>query len=330
MKKQGGKRPFNVKSINEELSRYGYAIRKEGPVTSLYRTNDNGTVEMVKKLYGNLPEVRTKILEFVTDSHAAIAHQSVTIPGVGNRFESITINRQFEHLRKFVRLVVNSRSTDKNLVICAGPGAIGKSYEILDTLDSTVGPDNYVVIKANITPVQLFNKLHEHNGKVIVLDDADVIFDNDMSVNVLKAVTDTNRKTGRREVNWESNSQFVTVNSFNFTGKVIAISNRDFAKPNMARARPLITRSYFIQFKSDREQILDRTRMIASNTDHDHLTIEERLDVVDYIDSFKDFLPDLRLYNGICELRTEAKFDPEIGDWRDIAESLIYSKQFLD
>jgi len=309
---------LSIKQINEELNEKGmYLDRDSAKAFTLYKTDGENMTEL-RKLTGSLTEVYSEI-NSIDDADAEAIHEAAHELG-------LTMQDQFRNLEIFTKLLT-VRDSEMHLQIVAGPPGIGKSYEIVDTLNATVGDRGYEVISGKSSAIEVYNTLFNNRTGVVLFDDCDSVFDTSEAVNILKAATQVNHKTGRRDVRWNTNTKLVEVTDFTFEGKVIVITNRDFAKSSMIKARPLVSRSYFVQFENNRDEILERTREIAKK-ELFGLTLDERMEVVDYIAQFESFTPDLRLYRSIADLRAKAK--TQKFDWEQVGKSVIYSQKFLD
>lgn len=115
----------------------------------------------------------------------------------------------------------------------SGKPGISKSYSVMETLNKTIGKDNYVVVKGTSKATGLFKTLYNyrHENSVIVYDDCDTIFQDAIAINILKSVTDFGEK---RSVSWLSESKFLDEDgeeipsTFEFCGSIIFITNMDF------------------------------------------------------------------------------------------------------
>lgn len=127
-----------------------------------------------------------------------------------------------------------------------GPGGVGKTFTTVQVLkeykkedgetlveydaelDPTPDEYDYRIYKAKMTPAALYTALYENNGKVVVFDDCDNVFEDPISVNMLKGVTDTSghgRMTYPVSGKLKDNSGNEMPKEFTFTGKIIMISN---------------------------------------------------------------------------------------------------------
>jgi hypothetical protein len=127
---------------------------------------------------------------------------------------------------KFVSKVLNG--THKNAIL-QGPPGLGKSFVVaqaLDTAGLTEGED-YKIVKGHITPLQLFTLLYlyRRRGQVLVLDDCDDVFQNEMGLSFVKAATDPDN----RRVSYESSREPIiagsVVTNFVYNGTLIICSN---------------------------------------------------------------------------------------------------------
>lgn len=157
----------------------------------------------------------------------------------------------------------------KNIVpalIVSGPAGLGKSYGIKRALEKRkkelkeegvdFKPD---YVSGSISPVGLYIAAwnNREKGCVIVLDDCDDVFGDEVSLNLLKAMLDSQ---DRRELSWRKKSKWLEDlgidDNFEFQGSVIFLTNLDFEKKvNSGKA-------YAVHFKA----LMDRCLYL-------HLTI---------------------------------------------------------
>ncbi len=145
------------------------------------------------------------------------------------------ITERFDILTEMTKAAI---ATDVKAMIVSGPPGIGKSYGVEKELEKASMFDviantapKYEVVKGAMTALGLYSKLFQHsgNGNVIVFDDCDVVLQDDLSLNLLKAALDSGRK---RTVCWNADSNLLRregiPNSFDFMGSVIFITNLKF------------------------------------------------------------------------------------------------------
>ena len=122
-------------------------------------------------------------------------------------------------------------------MIVVGPPGVGKSYGVVKKLEEAnlfnlmQGDIRFEVVKGATTALGLYAKLYEYSrpGDVLVFDDCDSILMDELSLNILKAALDTNKK---RTIHWNSDSKLLQregiPNKFDFKGAAIFITNIKF------------------------------------------------------------------------------------------------------
>ena len=127
------------------------------------------------------------------------------------------VREKFQTMRELTTMV--GRKFSNSLLIC-GPGGMGKSYTTVNTLVD-LGID-FQMLRGYASPAAFYNFLHEHSDRLLVVDDCDNIFKDQVGLNMLKAVLET---TEVRRVSWQTTSTVVSVDSFDFTGQIIFLTN---------------------------------------------------------------------------------------------------------
>ena len=200
--------------------------------------------------------VRVKVdsiedLEFVTDSvpvtqSADPINRDATVPAefvkqaTGPMIETdeMVMNRieeRFEVLQQMTRATI---SGDIRAMIVIGPPGVGKSYGVEFELEKSGLFDKlssrkikYEVVKGAMTPIGLYCTLYKNSDKnnVLVFDDCDAVFQDDLSLNILKAALDSGKK---RKICWNSDSSMLrregVPDQFDFKGGAIFITNLKF------------------------------------------------------------------------------------------------------
>jgi hypothetical protein len=140
---------------------------------------------------------------------------------------------------RFDALEIMSEATGRGInraLIVSGPAGLGKSYTVeakMAELEKQGHHINY--IKGYVRPLALYKLLYEsrHSRSVLVFDDSDSIFHDDVSMNLLKGACDS---TDRRVLHWLSRSLEREEGEdgenipekFEFEGSIIFITNYDF------------------------------------------------------------------------------------------------------
>jgi hypothetical protein len=204
--------------------------------------------------------------------------------------ERIAFKHQIEDMQELVRHVHHGAT---NLLVIAGDGGVGKSYNVEQTLQQ-VGrePDEgYLMVAGSISTAGLYRTMFECRSadKILVIDDADAAFANQDSRNLIKAATDTKPK---RVLSWikkasdlfdpktpdgqekmdildngggvfDKNDNPMYPNRFEFKSRIIAISNLPINKLDPDGA--IRTRGPMIEIKPKKEELIEYLAELAPN-----------------------------------------------------------------
>lgn len=200
-------------------------------------------------------------------------------------------------------------------MIVSGPGGLGKSYTVEKTLSSWDPSGNdYSITRGFIKATGLFKLLYQNRapGQVLVFDDADSVFLDDVSVSLLKAVCDS---TEKRIVSYMSEGVLIDdetaerlPKSFEFEGTIIFITNMDFdgmidrGSKLAPHLEAMLTRSHYIDLamKTRRDYIIRIKQVVASGMLRGRgLDAEAEADVMEFIDENHDCLRELSLRMAI-------------------------------
>lgn len=238
------------------------------------------------------------------------------------------ISGRFDILETLARATI---SGDSRALIVSGPAGLGKSYTVEDCLkQNDPHAHNHTIIKGYVKATGLYKMLFQrrNKGQVVVFDDADSIFFDDVSLNMLKAVCDT---TENRVVSYLADYKMyddeeggLIPNSFEFEGSVIFITNLDFdelidKKSKLApHLSALISRAHYVDLsmKTQRDYIVRIKQSIqAGLLDKYSLFAEEKKDVINFIVDNADRMRELSLRSAIkiAALRKTG------GNWKNIA-----------
>ena len=163
------------------------------------------------------------------------------------------IVKREQQIKKFVDGVVKRNSHKSSILV--GPPGLGKSYVVLKSLTEAgrVSERDYFTINGHVSPAKLFAALYKFRtkGQIVVLDDCDNIFTNEIGINILKAATDTTQNTVSYLSNYQIKIDGVVVQDFKFEGSVIICTNIDLSTGRGRQAehmRALDSRSPKITF----------------------------------------------------------------------------------
>lgn len=200
---------------------------------------------------------------------------------------------------------------DANALIVSGPAGLGKSYTVEQKLaEWDPNSNNHTIIKGFVRATGLYRALYQYReaGQVIVFDDADSIFFDDVALNLLKAVCDTNEK---RRVSWLTEGVMIDEESgeklprgFEFNGTIVFITNLDFdsmiAKGHKLapHLQALMSRSHYIDLamKTKRDYIVRIKQVVeAGLLKKSGLSDAQANEVVDFIEKNSDRMRELSL-----------------------------------
>jgi len=246
------------------------------------------------------------------------------------RYLNGIIKRQAS-VKKLVDRVV--RKQTQKCAILVGPPGLGKSYVVQKSLDdaSLVQMTDYFIIKGHITPVKLFAALYmfRAKGQIVVLDDCDNIFKNEIGVNILKAATDTTNCTVSYETNNEIRIGGVIVKDYVFHGTIIICTNVDMAGGRGRQAehlRAIDSRSVKVQLNIEtREKKFAQLLNVVLNTDYLKSDLGSQLSESQVIDMLKFIQRNLKDIKSL-DLRLPTKVAAEMlagPDWEEVCELFI-------
>ncbi len=153
----------------------------------------------------------------------------------------------------------------RGVVVSGAPG-VGKTYElerILQNKSEKSQRFHFEHLKGTISPINLYKKLYDYGspGNVLLIDDADDVFFDATSLNLLKAALDSGSV---RNIGWHTESaalkeggEQVYPTSFNYEGSIIFITNVDFQsvvddgkqKKIVPHLNALMSRSLYLDLK---------------------------------------------------------------------------------
>jgi len=172
------------------------------------------------------------------------------------------IEQRFDILQQMTRATI---SGDVRAMIVVGPPGVGKSYGVEYELEKSGMFDKianrrikYEIIKGAMTPIGLYCTLYRMSDpqNVLVFDDCDAVFQDDVSLNILKAALDSGKK---RKIYWNSDSAMLrregVPDSFDFKGSAIFITNLKFqnvkSKKMQDHLEALQSRCHFLDLTLD-------------------------------------------------------------------------------
>lgn len=157
---------------------------------------------------------------------------------------------------------------DIRAMIVSGPPGVGKSFGVEQQLEKASLFDQlsgrkvrYEIVKGAMTALGLYAVLYKYSDEknVLVFDDCDSVFQDDLALNILKAALDSGK---RRRICWNSDSSLLNregiPNAFDFKGSAIFITNLKFehlkSKKLQDHLEALQSRCHFLDLTIDTER----------------------------------------------------------------------------
>jgi hypothetical protein len=152
-----------------------------------------------------------------------------------------------------------------SLIVAGDPG-VGKTWNVRDRfrLGNLAEGEHFYMVKGHILGLGLYKLLYQMNGKIILFDDSDSVFEDKNSQNILKAVLDS---YDDRLVSWQTSApeREGLPRCFVFTGAAIFITNKDLGSINSA----VCDRSLRINFTMNNAEVLERISQVLPKMDID-------------------------------------------------------------
>ena len=242
------------------------------------------------------------------------------------------IRERFEMLKDMTKAV---KKGNVRAMIVSGPPGVGKSHgveEVLDryaTMESLGGLKQHEVIKGATSALGLYCKLYKmaDKGKVVVFDDCDSIFADELSLNILKAALDSKKN---RTIHWNTDSFKLrnegVPDSFKFEASAIFITNLKFDKVKgklREHLEALESRCHYMDLTidSDKDKMLRIKQVTADGMlDVYKLSDEVKEEIMDFIDINKGQLRELSLRTVLKVADLAVAFPDK---WEAMAENTV-------
>ena len=242
------------------------------------------------------------------------------------------IRTRFDMLKDMTKAV---KKGDVRAMIVSGPPGVGKSHgveEVLDrykTMEMLGAEQKFEVIKGAMSPIGLYCKLYKMSapGSVVVFDDCDSIFQDDLSLNILKAALDTKKQ---RYIHWNTDSFKLrnegVPDKFKFEASAIFITNLKFDKVKgkmREHLEALESRCHYMDLTIDteRDKMLRIKQVIQDGMLNAYkLSDEVKEEIVDFCDINMKRLRELSL-RTVLKVADLAVAFPE--RWEAYAENTV-------
>ena len=242
------------------------------------------------------------------------------------------LRERFDMLEDMTRA---TKKGDVRAMIVSGPPGVGKSHgveEVLDryrTLASLGAEKKFEVVKGAMSALGLYAKLYKmaDEGNVVVFDDCDSIFSDELSLNILKAALDSKKV---RKIHWNTDSHKLRAEGipdcFTFKASAIFITNLKFDKVKgklREHLEALESRCHYMDLTidSERDKMLRIRQVIQDGMlDAYKLSDNTKLDILDFVDENKSRLRELSL-RTVLKVADLAIAFPK--DWSAYAENTV-------
>ena len=243
------------------------------------------------------------------------------------------ISKRFRVMNTILKGVVEG---DIPSVIISGAPGCGKSFTVEKMAEDAIIDGNLSKvhhIKGKLSAFALFLAMWDNRdkGDLIVIDDADSIFEDQDAFNILKAALDSG---ARRTVHWATMNSHMQDHdipqSFDFKGSVIFLTNKDFNREidRNSRMSPhfkaLVSRCGYLDLKVHQaHEILIRVKQVVKESDlMMNLGLDESKaeEVVGWIDENVGRMREV----SIRTINKLAGYVKSCGDeWKDMAEVMM-------
>ena len=297
-----------------------------------------GYVTVDGEAVAGFPDRNIKIAVASPDAYTAVGDNVATT--AREETDEETIERMRERFDILEDMTKATKKGDVRAMIVSGPPGVGKSFGVEKVqgkhdLVATLGerPPKYQVVKGAMSAIGLYCKLFNYADKdnVLVFDDCDSIFSDELSLNILKAALDS-KKT--RTIHWNTDSFKLrnegVPDSFEFKGGAIFITNLKFDNVKSPKMREhlkaLESRCHYIDLTIDteREKMLRIKQIVRDGMlDEYQFTQEQQEGVMDFIDINKSKLRELSL-RTVLKVADLAKAFPS--KWEAMAENTVLTR----
>jgi len=259
---------------------------------------------------------------------AMVGDISVAVAAAVEKSNKYDINTRFGFVEKLVTMVASGVQPS---AVITGEGGLGKTYTVTKTLESHGYKDIsdladfqvgsvintrkcFTMVKGYSTAKGLYRTLFENNKSIIVFDDCDAVLKDPVALNLLKGALDS---YGKRIISWNADMKDDDLpRSFEFTGRVIFISNMDQDRIDQA----IRSRSMMIDLSMTLDQKIDRMEFIAKSDEFlPEYDATVKSDALKLIRSIKNECKEisLRTLIAVSKIRASNK------DWKDLASYML-------
>lgn len=214
-----------------------------------------------------------------------------------------------------------------SLTIISPPG-FGKTTLIMKTLKQY--PNNsYLYLNGYITPLELYMAFYRTNRlsypKFLVLDDIEYTLNEKKAQILLKGATADMIDNNSRVIHYVSSHYEVkNIPSLNFDGKIIMLLN-DIPKNNK-QIKAILDRTILLEIKMDNDEIIQSAREEIAPQPFGSLSLEEKLEVIEYIEENISLLHEISFRTIIQGFKCLEYSKRTNEDWHQLLLSLLQNK----
>ena len=278
------------------------------------------------------PDRNIKIMVSGADS---VAETTDSVAAAAEETDAEAIERirgRFSMLTEMTKAV---KKGDVRAMIVSGPPGVGKSHGVEEVLDryqmmEQLGArKTHEVVKGAMSAIGLYVKLYKmaDEGNVIVFDDCDSIFSDELSLNILKAALDSKKN---RKIHWNTDSHKLrnegVPDCFTFKASAIFITNLKFNKVKgklREHLEALESRCHYMDLTidSERDKML-RIRQVIQDGMLNNYKLSDAVkdDIIDFVDINKNRLRELSL-RSVLKVADLAVAFPD--KWESFAENTV-------
>lgn len=258
-------------------------------------------------------------------------------PAVDKRSDAEVLETIVERFDVFYRMIVATTQNAISSLVVSGSAGVGKSYTAEWALEVTKArrPDlKYQIVRGAVSAIGLYETaLNMANpSNVLVLDDADRIFDDEDGLNLLKSMLDTSQT---RKVSWITDHSLfkgpgALPREFEYKGSCVFLTNKDFqgymdrgVGRYVEHMEALMSRSIYLDLKmhSRREVGLWMKHLVTKKQILQgaplYLTAEQEKTSVDWVMTHRENLRELSIRTAL-KLGAIMKMAPD--KWEKTAE----------
>lgn len=187
------------------------------------------------------------------------------------------VNDKFSSLERMAQGVVSGIF---RAVILSGPPGVGKSFAIENILAHAASQSglDYERITTYSRATGLYKALYENRdtSDVILIDDCDSIFQDDISLSILKGACDS---TAKRVIQWRSERDFEDElgekipRHFVYNGRIVFVTNLNFDAMSRTNGRlaphlaAMMSRSFYVDLSLTPRETLARVLSVAAKSE---------------------------------------------------------------